>query len=183
MPQARRHRRSRGQSLAEITLAMPLLLGLTLGVADGGRAFAYREAVTNAARQALRVAVSDSSDGNLACAGTGAVTRTAHVPWVTGDPTYLVAIATAAALESSTNGAAAGSRIAGATITVTWHCKTALAVTNATNGGITDPSDTTSDAIDVSVSYGLTLLTPMAGRLFGSGTPVIAAQVIGRAEY
>jgi hypothetical protein len=183
MSPARRHRRSQGQSLAEITLAMPLFLGLTLGVADGGRAFAYREAVTNAARQALRVAATDIGDGNQACAGTGAVTRTGHVPWVTGDPAYLAGISTAAALESSANGTPAGSRIAGSTIAVTWHCKSALAVTNATNGGITDPSNTASDAIDVRISYSLTLLTPVAGRLFGSGTPVIAAHVIGRVEY
>lgn len=165
---------------------MPLFLGLTLGTADGGRAFYYREAVTNAARQALRVVATDNgngSAGNQACAGTGKVVRTAHVPWQTGDPAYLAGIANVAALESSVTGAPAGSRIAGSTITVTWHCRSALAVTNSTNGGVTDPNNTASDAVEVRISYSMTLLTPLAGRLFGTGAPVISADVIGRAEY
>ncbi len=135
--------RPRGQSLAEIALAMPLFLGLTLGTADGGRA----------------------------------------IPWQTGDWAGLSSIATAAGLESSSTGTAGGSKISGATITVTWHCRNGLAIANAQNAGVTDPSLTGSDAIDVAVSYNLTLLTPLAGRLFGTGTPVIAADVRGRAEY
>jgi Flp pilus assembly protein TadG len=183
----RRARRSRGQSLVEMALALPLFLGLTMGTADGGRAFYYREAVTNAARQALRSAVLDSTDGNTACAAIGstaqAVTRSAHIPWQTGDWAGLSSIATSAGLESSSSGTAAGSKISGATITVTWHCRNGLAIANAQNSGVTDPSLAASDAIEVAVSYSLTLLTPLAGRMFGSGTPVISADVRGRAEY
>ncbi|HEX3607159.1 MAG TPA: TadE family protein [Candidatus Dormibacteraeota bacterium] len=173
--------------MAEIAMAMPLFLGLTLGVADGGRAFAYREAVTNAARQALRTAVLDSADGNLACASVStpaqAVSKSGHVPSQTGDWAGLSSIATAAALEGSSNGTAAGSRISGATITVTWHCLSGSAIANAQNGGTTDPSSVSSDAIEVRISYGFTLLTPLVGRMMGSGTPQIAADVVGRAEY
>jgi Flp pilus assembly protein TadG len=81
-----RRTRARGQSFAEVALALPLFITLTLGVADGGRAFYYREAVTNAARQALRVAVSQSqqSTGDTACNGKGtspaSVTATLPAP-------------------------------------------------------------------------------------------------------
>ena len=191
--EARRRRRARGQSLVEMALAMPLFLTLTLGVADGGRAFYYQEAVVNATRQALREAVTDTNGvtqpyaGALACAAIGgtatAVSATAHVPWQTGDAVYLTTIANAAALESSTTGTAAGSKIAGATITVTWHCKSGTSIKNSTNGGTTDPNSLASDAVDVEIDYRFTLLTPLVSRVFGSGTPIIAADMVGRAEY
>ncbi len=53
-------RRMRGQSLVETAITLPVVLLLALGVTDVGRAFYYREAVTNSTRQALRVAVSPS---------------------------------------------------------------------------------------------------------------------------
>jgi Flp pilus assembly protein TadG len=172
---------------------MPLFLALTLGTADGGRAFYYSEAVTNAARQALREASADMNGttqpyaGAQACVGTGstatAVSEQAHVPWQTGDWTYLQNIATAAALESSSNGTPAGSKIAGATLTVTWHCENGAPIDNETNGGNTNPASLGSDAVGVRISYNFTLLTPLVGRLFGSGTPVISAAIVGRVEY
>src|SRR6516165_5163040 len=75
-PRHRSRRRHRGQSLLEAALGLPLVLVLALGTADGGRAFYYREAVSNAARQALRVAVSQAqrSTGDAVCAGTTTAT-------------------------------------------------------------------------------------------------------------
>lgn len=182
----------RGQSLAEVALAMPLFLLLTLGVADGGRAFYYQEAVVNATRQALDEAVTDVSGttqpyaGAQACAAVGStaqsVSKTAHVPWQTGDTSYLANIANAAAMESTTTGLPAGSKIAGSTITVTWHCKNGTAIGNSANGGITDPNNVASDSVEVQISYSFTLLTPMISRAF-SGTPTIAADIQGRAQY
>jgi Flp pilus assembly protein TadG len=180
----------------EIALAMPLFLMLTLGVADGGRAFYYEEAVVNATRQALDEAVSDVNGstqpyaGAQACAAVGstaqAVSKTAHVPYnssTDSSASYLQNIANAAALESSTTGLPAGSKIAGATITVTWHCKNGTAIGNSANGGTTDPNNVASDSVEVQISYSFTLLTPMVSRAFGSGTPTIAADIQGRALY
>src|SRR5260370_32744217 len=62
-----RRARRRGQSLVEAALTMPLVIGLCLGIADGGRAFFYREAVTNATRQALRVASQTRAARATAC--------------------------------------------------------------------------------------------------------------------
>ncbi len=198
----RRRRHSRGQSLAEIAIAMPLFTVLTLGVADGGRAFSYRESVTNAARQALRAAAADSIPdtvrtsapvaGGQACSALGtsgttrAVSVTVHVPWSSTTDSaypYMRTIADAAALESSSDGTTSGSRISGASMTVTWHCSGLSAVTNATNTGVTDPALVASDAVEVRISDGMTLITPLVTRLFGSGAPQIVADVTGRVEY
>ena len=80
--QAGRRESLRGQSLVEVAISLPVLLLLALGVTDIGRAFFYREAVTNSARQALRIAVSppQHSTADAVCAGAGgpsAVTVTA----------------------------------------------------------------------------------------------------------
>lgn len=189
--------RAIGQALAEAALAMPLFLVLVLGIADGGRAFYYREAVTNAARQALRVAVAPSATSLTAAAaacarggptGSHAGSLSVPLPDATLDP--LRPIADAAALESTTDGTPGGTRLRGATLTVTWHCQDALPRCNGT-GGIpclapetsTDPSDLQSAAIEVRIQYPFTPITPLVGRLFGSSTPTIGADVRGRAEY
>lgn len=61
--------RSRGQSLVEAAVTLPFILFLALAVIDIGRAFYYREAVSNATRQALRAAVSSNQQAtaNTAC--------------------------------------------------------------------------------------------------------------------
>jgi Flp pilus assembly protein TadG len=41
-----------GQSFVEVALALPLLLLIVIGIVDIGRLFAYKVAVTNAAREA-----------------------------------------------------------------------------------------------------------------------------------
>jgi hypothetical protein len=61
----------------------PVLLSVT--VADVGRAFYFREAVTNAARQAIRVAAQPAQKGaaTSACAGTSGnvtVAQTTNIP-------------------------------------------------------------------------------------------------------
>src|SRR5467141_4215955 len=92
-----------GQSLVETAITLPIVLLLALGVTDIGRAFYYREAVTNSVRQALRLAVStyQQSTANNVCAGTGggplAVTVTSALPPVGG---AIATIATQASLES-----------------------------------------------------------------------------------
>jgi Flp pilus assembly protein TadG len=181
-------RRPRGQSLAELAVILPFLCALGLGVADGGRAFYYSEAVSNAARQALRVAVSPAQQatGDAACNGTAgpaAVSLTGHIPWQTGDAAGLTTIANQAAVEASSDGTAAGTKISGATLTVTWHCKTSKAITGTSNGGVTDPSNASSDAISVQVNYSFQLITPFVGRLFGGQSVQTSNVKTGRAEY
>ncbi|HSS60952.1 MAG TPA: TadE family protein [Candidatus Limnocylindrales bacterium] len=152
----------RGQSLVEAAICLPVLLLLALGVIDIGRAFYYREATTNAARQALRMAVSSyqQSTANTACSSTsgGPVATTISSPLPPTGGT-INTIANQAALESSSTGAAAGSAISGGTIAVTFHCLSGAGVTNATgNGGL--PSNAGSDSITVTISYTFQVVTP-----------------------
>ena len=170
---------------------LPLFLTLMLGTADGGRAFYYREAVTNAARQALRVSVSASQQAtaDTACTGKAAgATASVSTTLPAANTSGILTIANAAALESSSSGLPAGTAISGATVTVTWHCAGGnKAITNAT-ATTTDPASPPSptlipDSVEVTVSYPFTLITPLVSRLMNSGSPTIGADVIGRVEY
>jgi len=168
-----------GQSLVEFAFALPVLLLLLLGIIDLGRAFYIREQVSDAARAGLRTALAASEQGtaNAACGSGGRVTVTLPA---SGSP--IGRIADAAAIADSPTGAAADTKLAGATLTVTWHCTAGVAVTNATNGGITDPVDARSDSVDVVVQYPLALLFPVVEQMAGPSVTV-AAHEIGRVEY
>jgi Flp pilus assembly protein TadG len=172
----------RGQSLVELALALPVVLLLGLAVADVGRAFYYHEAVSNAARQALRIAVLDvqKATGNTACSGGGSsASLSTIIPPASGNT--LATIGNEVALESTYTGTPAASAIAGATLTVTWHCASNVAVTNA-SATATDPSDTGSDAIEVQISYPMPLITPFLANFVASPI-LVKADVQGRSQY
>lgn len=171
---------------------MPLIVVLALGIADGSRAFYYREVVSNAARQALRVSVSSGQQttGDHACAtapgGATSASLTAHVPFMpASDDSTMTTISAAVGQESSSTGAATGSAIAASTttVTVTWHCNGPKAVTNSTNGGITDPTSVASDAVQVTVFYAFHPITPLVSTLFGGSSVTISSKDVGRSEY
>lgn len=174
MVRAAARRSARGQSLVEVAITMPVVLLLALGVTDIGRAFYYREAVTNAVRQALRVAVSQNQQAtaNAVCAGSGAgpVAVTVTSP-VNPGAASIATIANLAALESSSNGTAAGSAIAGGTIHVTFHCLAGVAVTNATRNA-NGPSDPGSDSVTVSITSSFAVITPLLWPVVGSTFPI-----------
>ena len=62
--------KSRGQSLVEAAITLPIVLLLALGVTDMGRSFFYGEADINSVRQSLRIAVSSyqQTTANSVCA-------------------------------------------------------------------------------------------------------------------
>jgi Flp pilus assembly protein TadG len=184
LARARARRRSRGQSIVEAAITLPLVLLLALGVTDIGRAFYYREAVTNAVRQALRVAVNPTQQAtaNAICAsaGVGPVAVTTSSP--ISPPTASIAtIINMTGLESSSNGTPAGSAIAGATVQVTFHCLAGVAVTNATSNG-NGPSDPGSDAVTVSITYSFPVITPLLWPVVGSSFPITVSGS-DRSEY
>lgn len=166
--------RSRGQSLVEAAITMPVVLLLALGVTDLGRSFYYREAVTNSVRQSLRMAVSSYQHGTAdsICAGTSGgpvvVTVTSAIPPAGGS---IVTIANQAALESSKDGTPSGSAIAGATLNVTFHCLNGKAITNATGNG-TAPTNAGSDSITATITKPMSVLTPLLWPLMGTSFPV-----------
>jgi hypothetical protein len=177
-------RSRRGQSLVEAAVTLPFVLLLALGVTDIGRAFYYREAVTNATRQALRAAVSPTQQAtaNTACAASGAgpvaVTVTDTLP---PGGASITTIANLASLESSTTGTPAGSVIHGATINVTFHCLAGVGVTNATANG-NGPSDPGSDAVSVSITYTFSVITPLLWPVVGASFPITVSST-QRTEY
>ncbi|TMF32425.1 MAG: pilus assembly protein [Chloroflexi bacterium] len=166
--------KSRGQSLVEAAITLPIVLLLALGVTDIGRSFFYREAVTNSVRQSLRIAVSSyqQTTANTVCASTSggpvAITVTSAVPPSGGQ---VVTIANQAALESSKDGTPAGSAIAGATLTVTFHCLNGVAITNATGNG-NGPSDPGSDSITATITQPMSVVTPLLWPIIGSSFPI-----------
>ena len=180
---AGRRKTLRGQSLVEVAISLPVLLLLALGVTDIGRAFYYREAVTNSARQALRMAVSPSQQAtaDAVCAGAGgpsAITVTTSIP-PGGSP--IATIVNSASLESSSNGAPSGSVISGGTISVTFHCLAGKAITNKTSNGA-GPLDPGSDSVTVSVTYRLAVITPLLWPVTGTSFPMTATSY-QRSEY
>src|SRR5262245_50873139 len=60
----RRDRRSRGQSLVEFALVVPVFLLILMGILDFGRAVLAYNSLSNAARDGARVAIVDQSDGS-----------------------------------------------------------------------------------------------------------------------
>ena len=163
---------------------MPVVLLLALGVTDLGRAFYYREAASNSARQALRMAVSSyqhaTADSICATTSSGpvAVTITSPIPPSGGS---IATIATQASLESSKDGTPAGSAIAGATLSVTFHCLNGVAITNAT-GNAGDPASAGSDSITASITLPMRVVTPLLWPLTGPSYP-IKATASERVEY
>ena len=179
-----RLRKARGQSLVETAITLPVVLLLALGVTDIGRAFYYRESVTNSVRQALRVAVSPTQQATAdgICSGTGsgplAVTITSPIP-AAGGP--IATIANEAALESSSNGTPAGSVIAGSTLTVTFHCLNGAAITNATANG-NGPMDPGADSVTASITDQMRIITPLLWPIVGTSISITVSS-FQRSEY
>ena len=177
-------RRSRGQSLVEAAVTLPFVLLLALGVTDIGRAFYYREAVTNATRQALRVAASPTQQAtaNTVCASAGAgPVATSVTTALPPGATSVTTIANLASLESSSNGTPAGSVINGASMTVTFHCLANAGVINATSDG-SGPSSAGSDSITVSITYTFSVITPLLWPVVGTSFPITVSSS-QRTEY
>ena len=66
MPRPRACRRkTRGQALVEFAFVLPVMLVLTLGMIDFGRAFVFGVAVQNGAREAARVAANAGRDPSI----------------------------------------------------------------------------------------------------------------------
>jgi hypothetical protein len=174
----------RGQSLVEAAISLPVVLLLALGVTDIGRAFYYRESVTNSTRQALRMAVSSyqQATADLVCAGTGggptAVTVVSSIP-PAGGP--IATIANQAALESSSDGTPSGSTIAGATISVTFHCLNSAGITNATGNGA-GPTNPGSDSITATITKRVSVITPLLWPITGTSFPITVTSS-QRVEY
>lgn len=196
--------------MVEFALALPLLMALIVGGVETGRAYSLKEAVTNSARQALRIAVSSTEEtgtlhpGKSACQARGATYtgRATGTAWLPADSThvsdtFMADIAKAAWLETSTDGTTTTSRLYSAAnpsqLQVTWSCVNGLPVSNpssttanTTAAQTSDPTAactsaaTCPDSIAVTVTMRFTTVT-VPPRVFPAVN--IAFSALQRAEY
>lgn len=80
-------------------------------------------------------------------------------------------IANQAAMESSKDGTPGGSVLAGATLSVTFHCLNGAAITNKT-GNSKGPSDPGSDSITATITKQMSIVTPFLWPLTGGSFPI-----------
>ena len=106
------------------------------------------------------------------------MTVTSPIP---GGASSIATILNNAALESSSNGAGSGSVINGATISVTFHCLAGAAITNARSNGA-GPLDPGSDSVMVSITYRLSVITPLLWPVIGTSFPITVSSY-QRSEY
>ncbi len=59
---ADRRKRERGAALLEAAFAIPMLLAIAVGIFEFGRAYQYKQVLTNAAREGARYSVTPNSD-------------------------------------------------------------------------------------------------------------------------
>lgn len=98
----RDHRRARATAIVEFAVVTPLLLTMVFGIIEYGYVFMVRQSLTNAARDACRVAVLQSTDSPYTqtyarademMAVTGLTTYTTTLThWTSADPTESVTI-------------------------------------------------------------------------------------------
>jgi hypothetical protein len=199
---ATRRRGAHGQSLVELALTLPLLLVLVGGSVEASRAFYQRESVTNAGRQALRVAVSSTEEhgvhpGQTACTARGAAYtgHAAGTAWLPSDggahksDTFMTDIAQAAWLESSSDGTLTGSRLYDVAnpskLVVTWNCVNGLVVANST-AGTSDPAASCVSAATCAASISVTVtahFSPIAVPSSIFPLSMLAFSTTERAEY
>jgi Flp pilus assembly protein TadG len=80
-------RRQAGQSLVEVALVLPVLLIILMGIFDFGRAIFAFNTVSNAAREALRIAIVDQNatrvidEGRQSAIGLDPTTVTVTPAW------------------------------------------------------------------------------------------------------
>ncbi len=68
--QRRFRRASRGQALAEVAIALPILLALLVGIFEFARAYNTQQVITNAAREGARYGVLPTSSSAAAVQAT-----------------------------------------------------------------------------------------------------------------
>mgnify|MGYP001071427833 FL=1 len=84
---ARARRDDRGVAAVEAALVLPILLLLIMGIIDLGRAFATKQEVTHAAREAVRVyAVSHDREQALQAFATGTAGLDCSPPTISPEP-------------------------------------------------------------------------------------------------
>jgi Flp pilus assembly protein TadG len=149
----RRRERSRGQTLVEFALILPVFLVLTLGVVDGARVFTAYIAITNGAREGALYAASGTNFNNW-CSTTSLVAcPTAYnASNQTADPSNI-----AYRVQAESQGLTMGNIVLSAPV-----CDTT-------------PCSSSSTKVTVTVNYSMTLFVPLISAIMGSPVRMTAA--------
>lgn len=154
-----RHKRSRsrGQSLVEFALVLPVFLLLLFGLIDGARYVFVTNAVSNAAREGARRASVEASwigKANTSCGQVGG-------PVCPADATALLNDVRAAANKEMSP--------FGSVTNVYISCDASTAPTGQwTTGTPCDSSTATGDIVSVRVTYSWSPITPIASSVLGN---------------
>ncbi len=147
-----RHDRSRGQTLVEFALILPVFLMLTLGVVDGARVFSAYIAITNGAREGALYAASGtnytkwcSTTSTVACPATATASNKST------DPDNI-----AFRIQQESTGLTQGSMLLSAPVCDTTPCSGA------------------STTVTVTVRYSMSLFVPFVSALMGSPVQMTA---------
>ena len=143
--------RSRGQTLVEFALILPVFLLLTLGVVDGARIFTAYIAITNAAREGALYAASGTNFMNW-CSSTSTV----------------VCPAGATSSNQKTDPDNIAYRVQAETGGLTQANVLLIAPTCADAGGTTITCSSSAARVTVRVNYSMTLFVPLIGAILGS---------------
>lgn len=143
--------RSRGQTLVEFALVLPVFLLLTLGVVDGARVFSAYIAVTNAAREGALYAAAGTNYSKW-CSTT--TTVACPTGWSAGN--------------QSTDPDNIAFRVQQETQGLTQTAITLDPPTCADASGTTITCGSSAVRVTVKVRYEMNLLVPVVGALLGS---------------
>jgi Flp pilus assembly protein TadG len=148
--------RSRGQTLVEFALVLPVFLMLTLGVVDGARVFSAYIAITNGAREAAMYAAQGtnytkwcSTTSTVACPGGTTATNQST------DPDNV-----AYRIQQETSGLSQGNIVLSKP---------------ACDGSAPPACDSTSTKVTVTVSYSMSLFVPLISAVMGSPVQMTAS--------
>jgi Flp pilus assembly protein TadG len=140
-----RREKSRGQTLVEFALILPVFLMLTLGVVDGARIFSAYIAITNAAREGALFAA-QSSNYSKWCSTTSTVAcPTGGSSYQSADPDNI-----AYRVQQETSGLTQSNIVLSAPT-----CNTT-------------PCSSSSTQVTVSVQYSMSLFVPLVSQIMGS---------------
>jgi Flp pilus assembly protein TadG len=163
---ARRDLADTGQSLVEFALLLPLFVLLLFAVLDGGRLIYLNSVVSQAAREAARVAAVEASwigSTDLACGTTGGPVCPAGI--ATGSPSLK-----ADALAAANRMTAPFGSISGGHIYIS--CDQQGSAPTGAWTGVSCANASTNNVVSVRVELQFAPLTPIIGQLIGS--PVLS---------
>jgi Flp pilus assembly protein TadG len=152
LPGRQKREKSRGQTLVEFALILPVFLVLTLGVVDGARVFSAYIAITNGAREGALFAA-QSTNYNKWCSTTSTVACPASsTGYQAADPDNI-----AYRIQQETSGLTQGN------------------ITLSAPTCDTTPCSSSSTKVTVTVQYSMSLLVPLVSTLMGSPVRMTAA--------